>query len=220
MVRHVEIRISHALSEVEWTVLSVFCDKARRLIATKMVSGDESSIHGKVRYEQEMGLWFEATLPPEEQVAEFLMAFRFFYLQKESTHFPAVLGIIGKHTSQPEAREAMKVFRRKWEHCLFGNAMNICLNDKPITSSLLLDLWFNAHYFHSDVEKGMELTELKKAFSEDFAKFMLLDSAFEASKVVLKIYDSVRGLVDEHFKKTNPTFERGCAKARSPSIPS
>jgi hypothetical protein len=165
-----------------------------------MVSGDEGSIHGKVRYEQEKGLWFEATLPPEEQVAEFLMAFRFFYLQKESTHFPAVLGIIGKHTSQPEAREALKVFRRQWEHCLFGNTMNICLNDKPMTSSLLLDLWFNAHYFHSDVEKEMELTELKKAFSEDFAKFMLLDSAFEASKVVLKIYDGVRGLVDEHSK--------------------
>lgn len=200
MVRHVEIRISHALSESEWKVLRVYCDKARRLIATKIVSGNEGSILGKVRYEQEKGLWFEATLPPEEQVAEFLMAFRFFYLQKESTHFPAVLGIIGKHTSNPEAREALKVFRRKWEHSLFGNAMNICLNAKPMTSSLLLDLWFNAHYFHSDAEKEMELTELKKVFSEDFAKFMLLDSTFEATKVVLTIYNGVRGVVDEHFK--------------------
>lgn len=200
MVKHVEIRISHSLSEEDWKVLRVFCDKARRMIATKMVSGGEGSIHGEVRYEQEKGLWFEATLPPEEQIAEFLMAFRFFYLQKEPTHFPAVLGIIGKHTSEPDAREALKVFRRQWENCLFGSAMYISLNGKPITSSLLLDLWFNSHYFHSDTEKEMELVELKKAFSENYAKYMLLDSAFEASKVVLKIFSGVRGMVDEHFE--------------------
>jgi hypothetical protein len=67
MVTHVEINISTVLSEEEWKRLRAFCDKARRLIATKLVSGNTSSIHGNIRYAQDKGLWFEAILPPDKR---------------------------------------------------------------------------------------------------------------------------------------------------------
>ena len=199
MAKHIKVHISSALSEKEWQMLRAFCDKSRRLVATKLVSGHESSIHGNIRYEQDKGLWFDAAIPPEEQIAEFLMAFRFFYLQKELTYFPNILKLIGRHASQPEVRQALKIFRKQWESSLFKEGMQISLNGKPITSSLLLDLWFNAHYFHSNNDKGTELQSLRETFSEDFAKYMLLDSVYGATKVVLKVYDGLRGIVDEHF---------------------
>jgi len=96
-------------------------------------------------------------------------------------------------------RKALKVFNKQWESSLFANVLQIKLNNKPVTSGLLLDLWFNAHYFHSDDEKEKALFELKAAFSEGFAKYMLLDSILEATKVILKVHEGLIGIVDEHF---------------------
>jgi len=201
MIKHVEVHISSSLTEKDWKFLRGFCEKARRLAATKLVSGKESAIRGKIRYEQEQGLCFESKLPQEEQISEFLMAFRFFFLQKEPTHFPKVLNLIGKHTNNPDARKAFKMFRTQWDNYLFGKALEIKFNDKPVTSSLLIDLWFNAHYFHSDEKKEQELNSLKEMFSEGFAKYMLLDAAYQATKVVFKLHDGLKGIVDEHYKK-------------------
>lgn len=204
MVKHIEIHISDSLSHGEWDVLRAFCDKAHRLISTKLVSDGDASIKGNVRYEKDKGMWFQASLPPEEQVAEFLMAFRFFYLQKEDTCFPKILSIVGRHTEQEEAREALKFFRKRWENSLFGNAMQLKLNGKQITTSSLLDIWFNAHYFHSDKDKVKELQVMKSLFSEDFAKYMLLDASYEASKIVLKFYQGLKDIVDDYFEKSQP----------------
>src|SRR3972149_2540348 len=139
-MKHVEVHISSSLSEEEWNVLRVFCEKVKRIVATKLVA-EGNKINGKIRYEQDKGLWFESSIPPEDQVAEFLMAFRFFYLQGEKTHFHKVLNIIGKHAIQPDARKVLKVFKNQWEDSLFANAMQIKLNDETVTSALLLELW-------------------------------------------------------------------------------
>lgn len=199
MAKHIEVHISSLLSENDWEILRMFCDKARRLAATKLASEGGTGIRGKIRYERDKGLWFESELPPEEQVAEFLMAFRFFYLQKEPTHFLKVISLIGRHTNNQDVRRALKVFGKQWNDFLFGKAFNIQFNDTPITSSLLLDLWFNAHYFHSNKDKEGELNKLKEGFSENFAKYMLLDAAFEATKIIFKIFNGLQGIVDEHF---------------------
>jgi len=200
MAKHINVHISTSLSEDEWKVLRSFCEKAKRLATTKLISNGNASIRGKIRYEQNMGLWFESQMPPEEEITEFLVAFRFFYLQKEATHFPKILGLIGKHTNDLDARKALKLFGKQWKDNLFGKALNIKLNDISITSSLLIDLWLNAHYFHSDDKKEQELKRLKDFFSENFAKYMLLDATFEASKIVFKVFDGLQKIVDDHFK--------------------
>lgn len=197
MVQHVEVKISDTLTTVEWKTLESFCEKANRLATTKLGSGSEPRIQGKMRYEQDRGMWFEATLPPEEQIAEFLLSFRFFYLEKESTHFPKVLNIIGKHSDNGDARKALKIFGKQWRDCLFGNALNITFNETPMTSSLLIDLWFNAHYFHSDELKQDKLEKIKEGFTEDFAKYMLLDAVFECSKIVFKVYYGMKDLISD-----------------------
>lgn len=199
-MRIVEIPISHALSKDEWLVMSAFCSKVRRLIATKLVTSEASSITAKFRYEQELGMWFEATLPPEEQIAEYLMAFRFFYLQDEPTNFYKVLRIMGKHAQQPEVQLALKHLRMKWHNALFQSAINLSLNDSQITATRVLDLWFNAHYFHSDSIKTKALNELNEVFSEKFSKYMLLDATYNASRVVFTVHLGLQGIVDAYEK--------------------
>ncbi|ULQ46024.1 hypothetical protein JN531_013045 [Flagellatimonas centrodinii] len=201
-MKRVELHIAPMLSDGDWDVLTAFFGKAERLIATKLVSSGESDIKGGIRYRQGEGLWFEAQLPPEEFVAEFLMAFRFFYLKKEKSFFPRALGVLGKHIDDPEVRQHFARLRERWENGLFGQAMSIQLNDQPMTAALLLDLWLNAHYFHADEDKAEKLEKLNEAFSSDFSKYMMLDGAFEAAKAVFVVFDSVKEIV--RARASNP----------------
>ncbi|MCP5131322.1 MAG: hypothetical protein H6985_17280 [Pseudomonadales bacterium] len=189
------MEISSKLSDDEWAMLNAYCEKVERLLATKLVASDDCDINGKVRYEKEKGLWFEASLPPEEVIAEFLMAFRFFYLKKEKTFFLRTLNILRKHIANADARSHFDRLKQRWENGLFSSAMSIQLNGEPMTTSLLLDLWLNAHYFHSDEDKSDKLKELNEAFSDEFSKYMMLDGAFEAVKAVFSVYDTIKDMV-------------------------
>lgn len=204
MTRNVEVHISSLLTEDEWKILRLFCDKVKRIAGTKFVLNQTNSIRCRISYTQENRLCFSAEVPSEELIAEFLLAFRFFYHKKEPTHFPKILGIIGKHTTNEDVRQALRLFGKKWNDSLFQEALNITYNDRAVTSSLLLDLWFNAHYFHQDEEKRRELDKLIEGFSENFAKYMLLDSAIAATNEVFKVYESVQEIVNKHFNPHQP----------------
>ena len=199
-MRYVQIDISKTLAEEEWKTLQAFCEKARRLGHTKLVSSGESYIHGRFHYDVDKGTEFSATLPPEEQVAEFLMAFRFFYLQNEPTHFLKVLALLGRHAKDnEEAKIGLKSYRQQWEGALFQESVQITCDHKKITAMRVIDLWFNAHYFHTDSMKSAELEELKKFVSEPFAKFMLLDATYTATKLVFKLHHGLRKMVEQKF---------------------
>ena len=197
MIKRVNVTISDKLDAEEWKSIKAFCKRAAQLANTKLLKSGESGIQGKIRYEENKGLWFEGVLPTEEQIAEFLMAFRFFYLQKERTYLPKILKILGKHTSQEELRQALKIYRQLWDQELFGNAMQLTLNNKKITASDILDLWFNAHYFHSDEDKSKELEKLTMFFSNNFSKVMLLDTIYEKTRIIFRLYEGLRGLVEK-----------------------
>jgi hypothetical protein len=200
MDTRVEVHISSSLSDEEWKILQVFCEKARRLTQVKLVMGRESNISGRIRIEAGSGLVFHAALPPEEQVAEFLLAFRFFYLQRERTSFLRVLSLLGKHSEQNDARQALRLLKRQWNQALFNDVLQISACNQMITASVLMDLWFNAHYFHADEEKGIKLERLASVLSEEFSKYMLLDAVYEATKLVFKVYESVRDIVENKFR--------------------
>jgi hypothetical protein len=198
MSKDIEVHISSSVPEADEKIFRSFCEKARRLADTELVSGGGARISAKIRYRRGKGLTFESELPPEPEVAELLMAFRFFHLQKEPTNFYTVIGLIGKHAQDPDSRKVLRVFKKQWRDSLFAECLGVRFNGVPITFSLLLDLWFNAHYFHSDEDKGRELSKLKAGFSGGFAKYMLLDAVFEAVKVVMRVSNVLWGIVDEH----------------------
>lgn len=199
MIREIKVPISDRLSGDEWKVLKKFCEKARRLTATRLASDEGAGIRGQINFSNEEGIRFKVELPPEEQISEFLMAFRFFYLQKEKTHFPKIIGIIGRHTENEDARKALKLFGNQWGDSLFGQALYIHVDGQRMTSSVLLDLWFNANYFHSNEEKERDLEKLQSVFPNDFAKFMLLDAVFESSKVIFKLFNGLRDMVEKYY---------------------
>lgn len=57
-------------------------------------------------------------------------------------------------------------------------------NGKDITANTVFDLWLNAHYFHSEPEKRLQLERLEKSLSPEFVKFLLVTAVAECCQVI------------------------------------
>ena len=187
------VKISTDMSASDLKVLRDFHDRVLILSKTKLVKGSDSGIKANLKINAETGFSVNVALPPEEQLAEFLMAFRFFYLKKESTFFPRIVNLVGKYSDE-SYRQVANLIKQQWSDSLFKKAMGVKLNGKNISSDYLIDLWFNAHYFHNDEKKKAELEELNSLLQNDFCKFMFVDSVYNASDVVRRFHAGIGSL--------------------------
>ncbi len=187
----VKSTISHLLSGPEWEHIEAFKKRARQLSATKIVRSDSGRIEGTLHFDQTKGMTFSATLPPEEDLQSFYMAFRFFYLKKEPANFLRVLSIVRRHTKDDRAQSKLQSLKQQWLGSFIRETTRFTVRGEPVTPRDLINLWFNAHFFHSDPEKEKRLSEVITAVGDQYAQFLLADSVFEAAKAVLDLYSSM-----------------------------
>lgn len=194
MEKHVEVPIKDSLTEQELASIRLFLKKARELHSTHITSSGESGISLNVASELGKPVQFQVVLPSEEYLRSFYMAFRFFYLEWEKSNFLRISNIIKRRTDSQLARQYIDRLRDMWSGALAAKQMQIQVNGKEITPSILIDLWFNAHYFHSDDKKEGALSNLTEALTIDVCRFMLADAVDEASKAVFLLANALAKL--------------------------
>ncbi len=67
------------------------------------------------------------------------------------------------------------------------------LHGSDFTSEEIINLWFNAHFFHSDLEKEKKLQETNHILSLDLSKCMLFMSIYDAGLAISNLYGSIKG---------------------------
>jgi len=174
------VHINPDIPEPDLSQLKLFHDRVVALANTRLVKGGQSNINASIRLKAGTPISRQVALPPEEQVAQFLMAFRFFYMKSEQTHFPRIVNLVSRY-SDPGAAEVFRAIKARWEHSC---SVQLQVNGEPIRSGRLIDLWFNAHYFHGEPAKREQLDGMNALLSDDLSKFMLLDAVYNASEVV------------------------------------
>ncbi|MFH1394660.1 MAG: hypothetical protein ABIH09_00690 [Candidatus Omnitrophota bacterium] len=197
MKKTITVQISNLLTEADWKCIQMFDGKVKNLRQTKLVATAKGEISARIQYEKGKGLSFNTKFPSKELIAELLMAFRFFYLQKELSYFPKIINILTKHIQIQEAIDLLKRYKKQWNDCLFKQALKLSVNNKQLTSQLMLDLWFNSHYFHNDDEKRRYLKTINNVLSEPFSQYILLDAVMESTKLILKVHDMIKNLLKE-----------------------
>jgi hypothetical protein len=194
MEKVVEVFIKDSLTEEELVCIRQFLKKTKELYAASKASNAESNISLNMASELGKPVQFHVSLPPEEHLRSFYMAFRFFYLEKEKTNFLRVCNIIKRRTENQLARQYVDRLRDMWSGALAARQMQMRVNEKQIIPPLLIDLWFNAHYFHSDEKKEKDLSNLSKILTIDVCRFMLADAVYEASKAVFLLANALARL--------------------------
>ena len=193
MSPRVEVKISNSLQEDEKPCIAAYQKRAAELLDTRIMR-ESGHIHAHLSYETGKLLTIQVELPYEEELRSFYMAFRFFYLQKEPSYFLRVVNIIERRASSELVSRYLNGLREQWNGALARRGWNISVNGEELTTSLLVNLWFNAHYFHSDEDKGQRLQQLNGVLSTDFNRYLLADAVFEACKAVERLHDSIKSI--------------------------
>ncbi|MBZ0154896.1 MAG: hypothetical protein K8I29_01615 [Alphaproteobacteria bacterium] len=193
----IKANISGALTDSELRDIKLFLKRVDELAHTEIMSGKVSNISLSVRAKKDASIEFTVSLPKEDYLRSFYMAFRFFYLQKEKTNFLRIANIVNRRTDNEMSRKYVERLKDIWSGALARQQMQLYINDTEITPTMLIDLWFNAHYFHSDESKEKNLTNLKKALTIDVCRFMLADAVYEASKAVIHLANSLQTFAEK-----------------------
>jgi hypothetical protein len=194
-IRHVNVLVLRRLTEADWKRVDAFKLRAYRLAQTRLsIDRTVSPISARICIDKS-GFKFEGVLPPEPELVEHLAALRFFILKKEPSNVERLLSALGKHLDTQEARESLKWLRAQWTAELFGDSVSLDFNGKKLTSSYILDIWYNGHYFHGDEAKTEDLRAISALVTEGMAKYALVDAVYRATKAIQRIRACVDSLV-------------------------
>ena len=191
--RKTEVRISDRLDSADVRSLTAFKHRSEEVLQTRVLQGG-GRIHANVKFRAGQGVGGAVELPAEEDLRSFYMAFRFFYLQQEPSNFLRVANIIQRRAALDVVNRHIEALKAQWHGAMERKGWSLAVNGHELTAGLLIDLWFNAHYFHSDEDKQARLRELNGILSTDFNRFLLADAVYEATKAALNVYESVRTL--------------------------
>jgi hypothetical protein len=194
----VQVVLNQDIVRSDLKILRLFCEKAASLNESSMVKKGTGNLSVQMNYQKDVGMSYETqNAPPDDHLEQFLLRFRFFYGKKEPTHFPKILNVISRNTSSNELVEALRFMRKKWKESLFAGVASMEVNGRKLTAEYVLDLWFNAHYFHSNEAKRTELDSLSVALSPDFMKSLMLNAVINASNDILNVYVPIRTIMAE-----------------------
>ncbi len=192
------ITISHSFSKQDWRSILIFRKRAEEFFECKLFTEGPKKITLNLEYTKEQGGSTTVVLPEEHLLKEFYMTFRFFYLEKEPANFNKVINIIKRAARNDTINKFMGHLNKQYTGALSREQVFrvgiVGTKGKEITAKLLLDLWFNAHYFHSDEEKEKDLKLLNDILGTEFSRYLLANSVFEASRAIKRLYLSIKSM--------------------------
>ncbi|MGB6369773.1 MAG: hypothetical protein WBF68_01895 [Atribacterota bacterium] len=168
------------LNENEWNKLDLFLRRFEQLERTRFYSNPKlKNIQYKIKGEKvDKGFQtrFEIKVPDEETIKSFLLSFRVFYMEGEHTNFYSICNLLYKKILDKKVRNDMVTIRSNYSKALNTSFIGINFLGKSYSPKDIVDLWFNAEYFHTDIEKVKELDKIVISPGKSLFFYLLIDA--------------------------------------------
>ena len=168
------------LSENEWDKLDLFLRRFEQLERTRFYSNPKlKNIQYKIKGEKvDKGFQtrFEIKVPDEETIKSFLLSFRVFYMEGEHTNFYSIYNLLYKKILDKKVRNDLATIRSNYTKALNTSFTSINFLGKSYLPKDIVDLWFNAEYFHTDIEKVKELDKIVISPGKSLFFYLLIDA--------------------------------------------
>ena len=168
------------LSENEWNKLELFLRRFEQLERTRFYSNPKlKNIQYKIKGEKvDKGFQtrFEIKVPDEETIKSFLLSFRVFYMEGEHTYFYSICYLLYKKILDKKVRNDLATIRSNYTKALNTSFTSINFLGKSYLPKDIVDLWFNAEYFHTDIEKVKELDKIVISPGKSLFFYLLIDA--------------------------------------------
>jgi len=113
-------------------------------------------------------------VPDEDTIKSFLLSFRVFYLENEKTNFYSICNLLYKKIADERVRSDLVTIRSSYTTALNRGSMNFNFLGKRYSPRDVVDLWFNAEYFHTDIGKVKELDTIKNSPAKELFLYLLI----------------------------------------------
>jgi len=168
------------LNKNEWDKLDLFLRRFEQLERTRFYSNPKlKNIQYKIKGEKvDKGFQtrFEIKVPDEETIKSFLLSFRVFYMEGEHTNFYSICNLLYKKILDKKARNDLVTIRSNYTKALNTSFIGINFLGKSYSPKDIVDLWFNAEYFHTDIEKVKELDKIVISPGKSLFFYLLIDA--------------------------------------------
>lgn len=168
------------LSENEWDKLDLFLRRFEQLERTRFYSNPKlKNIQYKIKGEKvDKGFQtrFEIKVSDEETIKSFLLSFRVFYMEGEHTNFYSICNLLYKKILDKKVRNDLVTIRSNYTKALNTSFIGINFLGKSYSPKDIVDLWFNAEYFHTDIEKVKELDKIVISPGKSLFFYLLIDA--------------------------------------------
>ena len=168
------------LSENEWDKLNLFLRRFEQLERTRFYSNPKlKNIQYKIKGEKvDKGFQtrFEIKVPDEETIKSFLLSFRVFYMEGEHTNFYSISNLLYKKIFDKKVRNDLVTIRSNYTKALNTSFIGINFLGKSYSPKDIVDLWFNAEYFHTDIEKVKDLDKIVISPGKSLFFYLLIDA--------------------------------------------
>lgn len=191
-------KFSSQPTESKWQVLKLFCDQTELLLETKIGSG--KGIQFMCEWGEEKERDYVSDKPKEEQIRDFLMVFRPFYLNDDPIYFFKVLNIIGEYSTQRKTRENLKKLRQQWDKSLTDIPIKISIEGEQNPSSSLINAWLYGKYFHIKIPENEDLKKYQQNFEDDLSQISFLHCIINLAKLIIFVWINLQSEVNTHFK--------------------
>jgi hypothetical protein len=163
-------------SKEEWRAINVFRKRAKESILIQK-KHSPSLLHGSMARVGDARFTGSSNIPKDEKLKEICLAFRFFYLEKELSNFLRVRNILAKHSGSEEVTRYLNSLKDGWNRALAEMHASDFIG-RQISGREYIDMWFNAYYFHTDVDEERKLEDVNTFLSEDVSRFYLYITIF------------------------------------------
>lgn len=162
-------------------ILELYVRQIDRINNIHFVDGG-AKIALNIRQVQGRELLIDSELPGDNDLSAFLLALRPVITQREDIYFykivNAIYAIIDEMDPRHPYKKGVEAVRQAYADTLNKPFIKYTLNGERITAIKLIDLWFNAYYFHIDKSKIPEFEKLREAMGH-FFQFMFVESLVE-----------------------------------------
>jgi hypothetical protein len=186
------------LSPEDKDILQLFSKKAEELARiAQRVNSNCPKPEIKIVYKKHEPSLCTVTFPDEDLLKLLLMELRPLYMQGEPICFSRICNITWKYLDANDQSKVTDIRAAYREILDSSNPRDISLKHegKKLTAGEILNLYINAYYFHTDLEKLRKLESIQR-YRVPISKWIMICAVVDLSE----IFVALNRVIEKHLK--------------------
>jgi len=155
-----------------------------------------------MKWDQQKGLSLETDIPDDEMIMTLLHKLRPFILNNESTNFGKVSNIIARRTESDQIRRFINEKKEYYLGKKIQGMVKVLSNEVLLNSEEILQKWLNAHEYHKNKGKQVELASLLTVLPMQGMKAIFIMMLYDKAHAIRGIGAVIRTILgkQDHYK--------------------